>query len=93
MSTYVWKDGGFVCKRTGEPMQLPERGELACPAVQSDIEPYRSPVGDHALVGGRAQQREDLKRHDCVLRPPREKQHLKNPRFAKKYGLEHRLER
>lgn len=94
MSTYVWKDGKFVCKKTGEPMHLPDRTEICCPRVWSDIEDYVSPTGDHAVIGSRSAQREDLKRHDCVLVPPREKPRtMKNPRFAKKYGLEHRLER
>ena len=93
MSTYVFRDGKFVCKKTGEPMHLPDRTEICMPRVFSDIEDYRSPVGDHAVIGSRSAQREDLKRHDCVLKDPRPQQHLKNARFAKKYGLEHRLAR
>jgi hypothetical protein len=91
MSTYVWKDGRFVDKTTGEPMAIPARAGFCTPALQV-FQVYRSPVGDHREIGSRQAQRDDLKRHDCVLVPPRDKpRELKNPRFAKKWGLEHRL--
>ena len=91
MATFVWKDGAFRCKRTGEPMPMPHRDEICMPRVMGDIEPYVSPVGDHAVIGGRAQQRDDLKRHDCVLLPPKPPRALKNRAIAEKRGLTHRL--
>ena len=41
--------------------------------IVADIEPYDSPV-DGAYVGGRAAQREDLKRHHCRLYEEGEKE-------------------
>lgn len=92
MTTFVWKDGAFRDKRTDEVMAIPERIEICMPRIQSDIPEYRSPVGDHKLISSRSARREDLKRHDCVEVPPRDKpRELKNPNFARKWGLEHRL--
>jgi hypothetical protein len=74
-------------------MDVPQRDEVCCPRIQSDIEDYRSPVGDHAVIGSRSAQREDLKRHDCVLVPPGPKKYMRNEKFAAKHGLTHRLEK
>lgn len=58
---YVWR-GQWVNKRTGEPMEAPDR--IACPMVQSDTKPYMSVVSNK-LIDGRADRREDLKRTGC----------------------------
>ena len=92
MATYVWKDGAFRCKRTGEPMPMPARDEICMPRVMGDIPEYRSPVGDHKMITSRSERREDLRRHGCVEVPPRETPRgLKNRRFAEKNGLTDRL--
>jgi hypothetical protein len=78
MTTYVWRDG-WVDKQTGERMEVPDR--ICVPTVRSDIPEYASPI-DGRLISGRAQQREDLKRNDCVLAPP-----------AKKFDREEYVER
>lgn len=85
MTIYVWKDGGFVHKQTGERMQVPD-GPIACPMVISDLDEYRSPI-DGSLITSRSQQREDLKRNDCVLAEPRKRREYRNPKFALKRGL------
>lgn len=55
---YVWRGGALV------PRDEPPSG----PAVHliRDIEPYRSPVGEHRIVNSRSDRRDDLKRHGCV---------------------------
>jgi hypothetical protein len=87
MTVYVCREGRWFDKRTGEPMELPKGDVITAPRIMSDIEDYRSPI-DGRTIGGRAGQREDLKRSDCVLAPPpKEKKGYRNPTFAKKRGL------
>jgi hypothetical protein len=87
MTVFVWKEGrGFVHKTTGEPMEIPERDGVCCPRVESDIEPYKSPV-DGRVISSRSAQRDDLKRNDCVLKPKRKFTGYSNPNFALKRGL------
>lgn len=90
MTRYVWRSGeGFRHHLTGEPMSMPDRDGVCCPQVMSDIPEYTSPVGDHKRITSRSHQREDLKRHDCVLSPragakPREP---RNPKYRAAQGL------
>ena len=66
MAVYVWRDGHWRDKKTGELMPLPEReGPCAPMAIIGDIAPYQSPVSGE-VVTGRAGKRDDLKRHGCV---------------------------
>lgn len=69
MTTYVLRDGELVEKRHAEP-----KGGLQ---IIRDIPAYVSPVCDangvHAVIDGRAAQREDLKRHNCRIKEPSEK--------------------
>jgi hypothetical protein len=67
---YVCRGGYWFEKQTGLPMEAPDR--ICTPMVRSDIGDYASPV-DGRLISGRADQREDLKRNDCVLAPPSSK--------------------
>jgi len=70
---YVWRNGRFVDKSTGKPMRVRDPNAICMPRIQSDIEAYKSPCGDH-WVDGRRAQREDLKRNDCVINEkPRQK--------------------
>lgn len=88
MAVYVWSERGFVDKSTGEAMHIPERDGVCCPRVESDIEPYRSPI-DGRLITSRSQQREDLAKNGCVLAPPSKRKGggYNNPSFAVKRGL------
>ena len=87
MTTYVWRDGQFVDKRTGEPMHMPARDGVCAPMVVSDTPEYRSPI-DGRLVSGRAQRREDLRRSNCIeIDPPAKPRGFRNPRYAAKHGL------
>lgn len=87
MATYVWSDKGFVDKRSGEAMTIPDRnGEICVPQVMRDIDEYLSPCGT-GLITSRSSRREDLKRNNCVEAPPRKRRGFKNPRFAAKHGL------
>lgn len=48
--------------------------------IQRDIEPYQCPVtGD--VVGGRAQHRDNLKRHDCHILEPGEREYNEKRRI------------
>lgn len=90
MTVYVWKDGEFRDKRTGEIMDLPVRDGLAAPIVVSDIPEYRSPI-DGSLITSRSQRREDLLRNNCVeyepsLSPTKGK--FRNKEFCAKRGLQ-----
>lgn len=87
MTRYVWKTGQGFVSLSGEPMPMPERHEVCLPQLMRDIPEYRSPVGDHALITSRSHQREDLKRHDCVLAGPRKKRELRNPKYRAQRGL------
>lgn len=87
MARYVWKGDKFVDRKTGEPMPVPERGEICRPYVCGDIAEYASPVTGQ-MITSRSQRREDLKRNDCYeIDPPKRKRGIGNPRFAAKHGL------
>jgi len=62
VATYKWDGQTWVCKRTGEPMDIPERSEVCAPIVRSDIPEYRSPI-DGKLISSRSTRREDLKKN------------------------------
>jgi hypothetical protein len=88
--TYIFRNGEFVEKKTGEAMVL-RKGPIAAPMVMRDTPEYRSPV-DGRLIGSRSERREDLKRNNCIewdpaLSPTRGKAEFKNARFAKKHNL------
>lgn len=56
---YVWRDGKFVDKATGEPMQIPERDGVQSPMVMTvNFEPYRSCVTGEVVDGQRARREE-----------------------------------
>jgi hypothetical protein len=87
MTTYVWRDGRFVDKKTGGPMATQHYG-VANPYVMSDLPAYVSPLGD-GVVEGRAARREHLKRNGCRETDPSEfKPTYINEKFAKKHGKE-----
>lgn len=92
MTRYVFRGGQFVDPNTNEPMPLPERSGVVMPMVRSDIEPYASPI-DGRMITSRSERREDLARNNCVPYEPMGNvpKGLKNPRFAKKHGMEHML--
>lgn len=86
---YVWRDGRFVSRRTGEPMRVPA-GPVASPMIMSDIPAYASPI-DGRMITTRAERIEDLKRNNCVeagdagSSPTGGK--IRNKAFAAKRGL------
>ena len=86
MTTYVWRDGQFVDKRTGEPMHKPYEGQICAPMICPDIPEYRSPI-DGSLISSRSARREDLKKNDCYEIDPPKPRGFKNARFAAKHGL------
>jgi hypothetical protein len=86
MTTYVWRDGGFVEKSTGQPMHVRDPNAICAPMVIPDVPEYRSPINGLPITS-RSHQREDLKRNNCVLAEPRKPRGFKNPHFARKRGF------
>lgn len=69
---YVWRDGDFF-DSDGNRMQIPERDGICMPRVQSDLQEYESPASGK-MITSKSWQRDDLKRHDCVISDkPRQK--------------------
>ncbi len=94
MAIFVWRDGQYVNKQTGEPMLTAEdrAKPIAMPMVISDIPAYLSPI-DGRVVGSRSERRDDLKRNNCVeyepsLSPTGGKREFRNKEFCQKRGLE-----
>jgi hypothetical protein len=92
MPTFVFRDGRYVDKHTGEPMLSEEdrKKPIAAPMIISDIPEYRSPI-DGRMITSRSERRDDLKRNNCVeyepsLSPTKGK--FRNPEFCKKRGLQ-----
>lgn len=84
----------MVDRETGEPMNA-KGTEIALPLVFGDLAGYQSPI-DGSWVDGRRARRYDLEKNNCVDAnelSSGEPRKLRNPRFAKKHGLEHLLER
>lgn len=80
---YLWRGGEWVDVRDLGPRQ-PSR----TPYVWSDLPAYKSPLGT-GVVEGRTARREEMKRHNCREVDPTEFNAVyRNPKFAKKYGLE-----
>ena len=88
--TYVFKNGQFVSKRSGESLPFDRFAAPCAPRVVSDIPEYLSPI-DGTPITSRSHRREDLKRNNCVEWEPGigAKAELKNPRISKKYGIPH----
>jgi len=87
--TYVWRNGQFVDKKTGEPAAN-KTDTICMPYVRGDIAPYTSPVTGE-VIDGRAARRYDLEKHNCYEVDPPKNKYLKNERFAKKHKVEHWL--
>lgn len=85
MTVYVLRGGQLVDKRTGEPMEMPDRVGLCTPMVQSDIQEYRSPI-DGTPITSRSSRRYDLEKNGCVEAEPKRRGY-RNPSFALKRGL------
>ena len=62
---YVFRDGIFVDRQTGIPMEKPFANEICAPHVISDIPDYASPI-DGRMITSRSERRDDLKRNNCV---------------------------
>lgn len=87
MTVYVLRDGGFVDKFSGLPLEVRDPNAICAPMVMRDVPEYRSPING-APITSRSHQREDLKRNDCTLAEPRRKPRgYRNPTFAKPRGL------
>ncbi|TPM33729.1 hypothetical protein FJ955_03030 [Mesorhizobium sp. B2-2-2] len=89
MTRYVFRDGHFRDRVTGEPMTVPA-GPLAVPMIAPTMPEYASPI-DGRVISTRHERREDLKRNNCVeagdagLSPTKGK--IRNKAFAAKRGL------
>ncbi len=63
---YVWRNGCFRDKQTGEPMRVEHPNAICMPMIQSDITPYKSPLGNH-WIGGRREQRYELEKNEMTI--------------------------
>jgi len=85
---YVFRDGAFRDRETGEPMRVPD-GPLALPMMTPVMAEYASPI-DGRPIGTRHDRREDLKRNNCVEAgdmPSPTGGKIRNKAFAEKRGL------
>ena len=88
MASYVWRDGKFVDKRSGDPL-LSERERkskvITMPYVRGDLPGYVSPVTGK-WIEGRAARREDLARTGCrEVDPSEHKPIYQNYEFCQKH--------
>jgi hypothetical protein len=86
--TYIFRNGQFVSKQTGEPMALDRNAAICAPRVISDIPEYRSPI-DGKMITSRSHRRDDLARNGCIEWEPGigKKAEFTNKKFAKKFGV------
>lgn len=92
MARYLFRDGIFVDRQTGAPMEKPFAGKITMPHVISDIPEYASPI-DGRMITSRSERRDDLARNNCVeyepsLAPTKGKPKFRNPHFCEKRGLQ-----
>jgi hypothetical protein len=86
MACYVWKNGQWTDRESGEPMATPHSG-VVMPMILSDIPEYQSPI-DGRPITSRSHRREDLKRNNCVPYEPSMK-----PKHQKFEAFEERRKR
>lgn len=91
MATYVFRDGRYVNKQTGEPMLSDEDRSrpITMPTIISDIPEYKSPI-DGRMITSRSERRDDLKRNNCVEYEPSmspTKGKFRSKSFAAKHGV------
>ena len=65
---YVFRDGQFVERKTGEPMAAPDR--IATPMLMKDVH-YKSPLSGKEVTS-RSQRREEMKVHNVRELDPSE---------------------
>jgi hypothetical protein len=88
---YVWRDGHFRDRATGEPMGFDPSAPIAVPMVTPTMPEYASPI-DGRIISTRHERREDMKRNNCVgagdagLSPTGGK--FKNKAFCAKRGFQ-----
>lgn len=85
---FVWRNGAFRDRATGEPMAIPT-GPLCVPMLTPVMGEYTSPI-DGRPISTRHDRREDLKRNNCVEAgdmPSPTGGKIRNKAFAAKRGL------
>lgn len=88
ITRYVYRNGDFVNKETGEPMQ-PGGNGICAPRVQSDYQAYYSHASGK-MIEGRKARRDDLARTGCREVDPSEgPKTCRSEKWARKLGLEH----
>lgn len=90
MTKYVYRNGDWFNKETGERMDVPE--QVAMPMVQSDYPAYYSHASGKMIEGRRAR-RDDLARTGCrPFEPDEGPKYATSEKWAKRLGLEHNPE-
>lgn len=83
---YVFRNGEFVERKTGEPMDAPER--VASPFVMRDVH-YKSPLSLKEVTS-RSQRREEMKVHNVREVDPSEYQPVyRSKKWAERMRGEH----
>lgn len=77
MGHYTLKDGKWVDKKTGEPVDLPSKAETwshgSSAMIGTDYKGYTCPV-TNKWIEGKAAHQENLKRHNCRVLEKGEKE-------------------
>jgi len=68
MSIYVRRNGQFVDKATGEPMNT-GKFKPVTPMIMRPLEAFKSPI-DGRPINSRKEKQDDMKRHGCVEYEP-----------------------
>lgn len=83
---YVFRDGQFVERKTGEPMVSPDR--IASPMLMRDVS-YVSPLS-RQMVTSRSQRREEMKIHNVrEVDPSEHKPVYRSKKWAERMRGEH----
>lgn len=86
MTRYVFRDGQFVERKTGEPMVSPDR--VASPMLMRDVS-YVSPLS-RKMVTSRSQRREEMKIHGVrEVDPSEHKPVYRSKKWAERMRGEH----
>lgn len=90
MTIFVYRNGQYVNKATGEPMNDSSKPfKASAPMIMKGMPTYQSPI-DGKVINSRQERKDDLKANNCVEYEPSMspvKDGFKNKRFAKKHGL------
>ena len=89
MAKYIWCDQEMTFVPVERFIRAPSTmaSDFPSPMIQSDIPAYKSPLGDGAVIEGRAARREHLARNGCREVDPSEyRPAYRSEKWAKRMG-------